>query len=56
MTSCRDQEPRVLESIDDGSAAWRNRGASFAKDAVEGRHQRLTDVGGEREFADKLLQ
>jgi hypothetical protein len=22
----------------------------------EGRHQRLTDVGGEREFADKLLQ
>jgi hypothetical protein len=29
---------------------------SFAKDAVEGRQQRLTDVGGEREFADKLLQ
>jgi hypothetical protein len=29
---------------------------SFAKDAVERRQQRLTDVGGEREFAARLLQ
>jgi hypothetical protein len=29
---------------------------SFAKDAVEGRQQRLIDVGGEREFANRLMQ